>query len=201
MTLTREDILISRIVDGAADPADWAELEHLAETDPGTLRRLAEAQRRDSALRGALEWSLDAADEIELPDAHAHAVFSFRTRLMSWSGWAAAAVVGLAWLTATGVVNRGHSTGPIAGVPVAGSTDAALEQYQMLGYAEGRVLGELPLVLIQSSRLDDGRAEVTYLRRVLERRTVTDIYEPGIDAEGQPTLVPVRLTGPDEGAL
>jgi len=201
MTLTREDILISRIVDGAADPADWDEIQRLADADPDTLRRLAEAQRRESALHTALGAVLNAADQAELPDAHSHAVYSFRTRLMSWSGWAAAAVVGLAWLTATGVINRGQSTGPIAGLPVAGSTDAALEQYQMLGYAEGRVLGELPLVLIQSSRLDDGRAEVTYLRRVLERRTVTDVYEPGIDAEGQPTLVPVRITGADGGAL
>lgn len=198
MTLTREDILISRIVDGSAEPADWGELHALAEHEPEVLRRLADAQRREAALRDAFAEALGVADAVELPEAHSETVFRFRSRLQAWTGWAAAAAVGLAWLTASGVLGPAPEgrqvAGPRWGGP--GSADEAFEQYQLLGLAEGRVLAELPKVLISTQRLENGTAEVTYLRRVLERRLVTDVLEPGVDSSGRPTLVPANLTGP-----
>jgi len=202
MTLTREDILISRIVDGSAEPADWAELESIAETEPEALRRLAEAQRREADLRAALGEALNEADEVDLPLGHTTTVFTFRTRLQSWTGWAAAAALALAWLTAGGMLR----TPPSAGSQVAGWTpgtaDEAYEQYQVMGLAEGRVLGELPKVLIQVERLESGQAEVTYLRRVLERRLVTDVLEPTVDTQGRPALKPAQLDeNGDETAL
>ncbi len=193
MTLTREDILISRIVDGTAQPADWEELHGIAEHDGGALERLAEAQRREGSLRDGLAAALDDIGGIELPEAHTAAVYKFRSRLQSWTGWAAAAAVALAWLTASGFL---HSTSTPHNI-VAGwtptTTDEAFDQYQMMGYAEGRVLAELPLVMLQTERLENGQAEVTYLRRVLERRLVTEIYEPSVDESGQTILVPAQL--------
>ena len=202
MTLTREDILISRIVDGSAEPADWAELESIAETEPEALRRLAEAQRREGDLRAAMVDALNEADEIDLPLGHTATVFTFRTRLQTWTGWAAAAALALAWLTAGGVLrtNAGSESQVAGWTP--GTADEAYEQYQMVGLAEGRVLGELPKVMIQVERLENGQAEVTYLRRVLERRLVTDVLEPTVDTQGRPALKPAQLEDAgDETAL
>lgn len=192
MTLTREDILISRIVDGSAEPADWTELQEVAEHDAGALKRLAEAQRRESLLRDGLAEALGEIGGIELPEEHNATVYKFRSRLQSWTGWAAAAVVALAWLTAGGVLQPANPSHNVAGW-TPGTTDEAFDQYQMIGYAEGRVLAELPMVMLQTKRLENGHAEVTYLRRVLERRIVTEIYEPGVDASGRPVLVPAQL--------
>ena len=203
MTLTREDILISRIVDGSAEPADWAELESISETDPQALRRLAEAQRREGDLRASLGEALNEADEIDLPLAHTATVYTFRTRLQTWTGWAAAAALALAWLTAGGMLrtNAGGGESQVAGW-TPGTADEAYEQYQMVGLAEGRVLGELPKVMIQVERLENGQAEVTYLRRVLERRLVTDVLEPTVDTQGRPALKPAQLEEDgDETAL
>lgn len=194
MTLTREDILISRIVDGSAESADWDELQAIALEDPEALRRLAEAQRRESDLREAMGALLNEADEIDLPAAHTATVFTFRTRLQSWTGWAAAAVLALAWLTAGGILRSEPTTGNVAGWSPE-SADEAFEHYQVMGLAEGRVLGELPKVMIQVERLENGQAEVTYLRRVLERRMVTDVLETIVDTEGRPALKPAELTG------
>ncbi len=193
MTLTREDILISRIVDGSAEPADWAELQEIAESEPEALRRLAEAQRREGDLRDAFGAALADAEDIELPIEHTATVYKFRTRLQAWTGWAAAAAVALAWLTAGGVLRSDTPASNVAGWTPP-TTDEAYEQYQMLGLAEGRVLGELPKVMIQLERLENGQAEITYLRRVLERRMVTDVYEPGVDVYGRPTLNKADLT-------
>ncbi len=198
MTLEREDVLISRIVDGAAGDADWRELHELAESDPGVLRRLSEAQRRETALREAVGLELDRSLEAELPEAHSATVHRFRSRLQVWTGWAAAAAVALAWATASGLLDRSPEGGNVAGVGGAmwaapANSEEALERYQLMGLAEGRVLGELPLVMIQAERRADGATDVTYLRQILERRTVTDVYEPGVDEQGRPALLPARL--------
>jgi len=195
MTLTREDILISRIVDGSSEPADWAELQTLAEDDPEALLRLAGAQRREADLRESFGAVLNDADEIDLPLGHTATVYTFRNRLQVWTGWAAAAAIALAWLTAGGVLRPNSTTSTVAGWSPAATTDEAFEQYQMMGLAEGRVLGELPKMMIQVKRLESGQAEVTYLRRVLERRLVTDVYESGVDTQGRPELRPAQLTG------
>jgi len=200
MTLNREDILISRIVDGSTDPGDWDELQAIAEDDPAVLRRLAESQRRESALRAQLQDAIAAADDFELPGEHAETVFAFRSRLRAWAGWSAAALIALAWLTAGGLIRPATSGQNIAGWSPPASADEAFERYQLLGYSQGRVLGELPLVMIQSERLENGQDQVVYMRRILEQRTVTEIYEPGVDESGNPTLVPAMILRPSEDA-
>ena len=114
-----------------------------------------------------------------------------------------AAALALAWLTAGGMLrtNAGGGESQVAGW-TPGTADEAYEQYQMVGLAEGRVLGELPKVMIQVERLENGQAEVTYLRRVLERRLVTDVLEPTVDTQGRPALKPAQLEEDgDETAL
>lgn len=206
MTLDREDVLISRIVDGGAEDADWRELRALAKDDPDVLRRLSEAQRRETALREAVGAELDRALEVELPEAHSVTVYRFRSRLQVWTGWAAAAAVALAWVTADGLLSRTPEGQNVAGVgsgawAAPANSEEALERYQLMGLAEGRVLGELPLVMIQAERREDGGTDVTYLRQILERRTVTDIYEPGVDEQGRPALLPANLTAPGDEPL
>lgn len=193
MTLNREDILISRIVDGSTDPGDWDELQAIAAEDPGALRRLAESQRRETALRAQFQEALVSADEVELPGEHAETVYAFRSRLRGWAGWSAAAVIAIAWLTAGGLIRPAPSGQTIAGWAPPGSAEEAYRRYQLLGYTEGRVIGELPLVMIQTERLESGQAQVTYMRRIIEKRSVTEIYEPGVDESGNPTLVPAPL--------
>jgi len=195
MMVEREDILISRVVDGEASDADWRELEALSSLDATVMRRLAEAQSREAALREAVAGALVRAETVELPGRHVDTVYRFRSRLQSWTGWAAAAAVALAWAAAGGGLRpatEGQVAGASWGTPA--STEEAFERYQLMGLAEGRVLGELPLVMLRAEQREDGRTDVTYLRRVLERKTVTGVYEPGVDAEGKPTLLPARLT-------
>jgi anti-sigma factor RsiW len=200
MTIEREDVLISRVVDGEASDADWRELESLAAEDGAVMRRLAEAQSQEAALREAMAGELARAEAVELPERHAATVYQFRSRLQGWTGWAAAAAVALAWATAGGALRGGGETnvaGASWGAPA--STEEAFERYQLMGLAEGRVLGELPLVMLRAEQREDGQTDVTYLRRVLERKTVTGVYEPGVDADGRPALLPARLeTSGDE---
>jgi len=59
---------------------------------------------------------------------------------------------------------------------------------------ETRIVGELPSVLVGTRSLpDDQGIEVTYLRRLVERRTTRGLYERGTDEWGQAAAVPAVL--------
>lgn len=197
---TREDVLIGRVVDGEASTADWEALDALAATDPGIWERLGRAQRIHARLERDVEDSIAIAELIDLPREHiAAASLSFRFR--QYAGWAAAAALGVALLGSLGLnlVTRPTGPGMNAGfTPVSAqplSPDEALDQYVRTGLASGRVLGEMPAMLVETRPAPQGAGqEVLYVRQILERKFVTDVTVVSVetDEHGVQRFVPLR---------
>lgn len=182
---SREDILVGRVVDSEAGPADWAELEAIAKSDPGLWQRLAQAQRAHARLERAVEDEIAVAELVELP-APVSVVASFRSRWQSWGGWAVAAAIALVWLGAgngPAFLNRpfagGSGAAPTPGASAAFFDSAAPEQllqgYLDRGKQNNLVLSQGPLQLIDARELGPGKGkEVIYMRPIYERAVVTD---------------------------
>lgn len=196
---TREDVLIGRVIDGEASSTDWDALDRLAQTEPAVWERLGRAQRAHARLERDVEDAIALAELIELPASHAAAA-SLNLRFRQYSGWAMAAVLGLALLGSFGL-NLGGSRGGAgqglqAGIGVRSlSPDEALDQYVQSGLATGRVLGEMPAVLVDTRPVEQGRGqEVLYVRQILERTFVTDVsvLSVEVDEHGTARYVPAR---------
>src|SRR5258708_31938854 len=99
---SKQDILISRVVDGVARPEDWDALEQMGAADSSVWRELAQAQRAEQVLKSAACEAVAVVDYVELPPVgmvHAEHRLKFRAgRVASWGGWAAAAAMKLAFL-------------------------------------------------------------------------------------------------------
>jgi|GEM_PF-2098646 len=201
MEPTKTDILISRIVDDEATAEDWAAFEGLASLEPEVWARLAREQRDASNLRRAVSSAIEIADSVALPieTAGLGAERAFARRFGPWVGWSMAAAVALAWLG----VNRVSlfENVPDPGVNTAGFTmapanaDDALDRYRLVGEQEGRYLGELPKVMVEARPMPDGtRIEVIYLRQLLEREVVGEMYGLGHDDMGRTTPIPIEPT-------
>lgn len=208
------DRLMARIVDGEADEHDWGTFEALAASDAGVWRRLACSQRDAQMMQEVVRPALEAADRTRLPrrvDGRrtGDAGEPVRTPgLRRFGGWAAAAVIGLAWLGSQiapmSASDRRAGTGQnVAGVVPTGwtidSPEDAVKAYLDVGGRSGRVLGEMPdrVVVRTTPTAVPGQpphVEVIYLRQFVERTVVTDLYELGTDELGR--AVPVKLSIP-----
>ncbi|MEM7755093.1 MAG: hypothetical protein AAF297_05595 [Planctomycetota bacterium] len=206
-------VMVSRIVDGAATPEDWATLRTIAGTQPEVWAELSETQSQNELLTAAVGEAVSVAHMVELPTAREHAEHDHglgrRIGLVrSWGGWAAAAAIAL--LMWNGVPVNGPGTGVIDGSSprvqpmAAGLTgpglnlqstslstpDEALQQYIDLGRQEGSVIAAMPeKVVLETRELGDGTAEVLYLRQILERRIVDQFYTLGTDEFGRAVTV------------
>lgn len=191
----REEVLISRVVDAEATGADWAELDAFAQSDPGVWARLAEAQRAQNALQRAVDDALTVAELVDLPDPRAEFERSWSDRVRVWGGWLAAAVIVLAW--AGNFAQGTRQSTPSASNAGIGSTngltpDQLLQMYLTQGREGGRVVGEMPMVMLESTRTPEGRAEITFVRPLVERMIVDNFYELGKNDAGQVVPVPVN---------
>lgn len=204
------DLLISRLIDGAAGDAEWAALRDCASRDPGFWSELAEAQRIEGMLRSAVRAESCRADLVELPGTAAEIrAGGSRTAwgLPARLGWAVAACLGLA-LVGTIVGTRPGSTdlrpfdgGSTAGIglPAFGTPAEALAAYMDLGKKAGSVVGEMPQRFVLESKPVEGRpgeVEVTFVRQILERAVVRDLYKMGTDENGRSVLVPAAVETP-----
>jgi hypothetical protein len=133
-------------------------------------------------------------------------------------GWLVAAVLAVgfvAFAIRSGPIERGATMSPeLAGTGrVAGGTaqaglgsglstafstgltspDDAMSEYLRLGQQRGQVLGELPQrVVLQARELGDGKGqEVLYLRQIVERAVVKDMYKLGRNDVGEAVMVPM----------
>ena len=214
MDTTREDILIGRVTDGEATAADWTELEALAAKDPGVWSRLASEQRRHAALSAAVDDELTIAELVALPERGSvaaeagisrHAMSHPSVRWRAYTGWAAAAALALAWVGADRLgVNAPRTAGPgnnTAGLITSAPPDELLKSYIDRGQRDGRVLMELPLVMVESGPAPDGKGtQVVYMRRLLEQTTVSGVYQVGRDETGQFLPVPAVQSSVPSGA-
>jgi len=180
-----EELLVERALSRNATPADWDQLEHLAVSDPETWRRLALALRDECDLARVTSAAASVADDIELGEVlQTRKPRRTARRGINWMGWAAAAAIAAFWVMA--------SVGDPDPSAQAGSMDEALERYRELGREQGRLVGELPLVMVDSNPTTGEQVEVVYMRRLVERRVVQDMVQPGLDELGDPVIVPVN---------
>lgn len=134
-----------------------------------------------------------------------------------WSGWAVAALIAIAWIGAwmnpVGSLHNngtlplhGPGTGPAIAGPLLNGTsgastvsfdhltpDQAYDVYRLRGFAAGRLLEELPTLMIETRPSADGATvEVFYIRQLLERTTIDSVYRLGEDELGRSRMVPIR---------
>ena len=88
-------------------------------------------------------------------------------------------------------------------VPAFNTAADAFQAYLERGQEAGRVVGEMPAkVLLEAQPSAQGSGyEVLYLRQIMERAVVSDLYEFGVDERGRPVpvrMVPVKST---DGAM
>lgn len=193
----RIDVLIGRVVDSEASSDDWSELERLADADPHLWGRLARAQRAHARLTEAVEDELLITELVDLPDPEPLHL-SLGERLQRWSGWALAAALCLAWLLSQNVSNQ-NSVQNRAGMPggfepvvVTESTpDDAWNNYVETARLANSFVAELPPVLVSTTPLPGGNQEVFFVRRSLERATLTDMAQVRVsqDEQGRPVLI------------
>lgn len=192
MKLADDDRLISRIVDREAEPSEWTAFVKSADRDPRLWRKLGLAMHDEAMLSHAVAPVLERADRCEAPLESPGPRLFWRT-----AGWAAASLVVAALVL---VLSRSEDGAEGAdGVPVAESPatptsaapyDAVLGQTLEVGKSAGRVVCELPQVLVGQSPVEGG-VEVLFVRRVLERRVVTRLVSFERDDEGRVLPVPV----------
>ncbi len=195
---TDPDVLLSRVLDGEATPEDWAAFRSLASHQPSIWQELAEAQQDRAAMDEAIRSAVEIADLVEAPiETHLSERLAGRARrALSYGGWLVAAVVALTAIVQP--VLRVEPAGPASGALTAASLspEDALRAYFDRGAEAGRVLGELPEPRVLQYRLaDDGQGvEVVYLRQIVERAIVDDVYSVGVTDTGR--AVPVRAELP-----
>lgn len=193
------DTLINRVVDDEATGSDWEALKVIAAHDATLWRELAEAQHAHAELCAAVASATDLVEAIDAPASEAQRWrFAARVRTATtWGGWAAAAAVVIAWMGGIneGVRPSGDQPNQASLLPVgtARTPADALQQYLDLGRASGDVVGEMPDVLLVGSTPNPaGRGyEIVFIRQIVERRVVEDVYRLGTDELGRP--VPMRM--------
>jgi hypothetical protein len=74
---------------------------------------------------------------------------------------------------------------------VALTADDAFERYLELGHNEGRIITELPARMLEIESAEGGGMVVYYVRQLLERERVNEMYHYGEDELGRPMPVPI----------
>ncbi len=194
----RDDILINRVVDGEATPADWTELDVVSQRDPSIWARLAESQRSHASLQRAVEDALTAAELVDLPHPSERLERAWDSRVRVWGGWMVAALVAIAWAgnfaqiramrAEQGNADVTNAAG-LAGVSTL-SSDQLLQAYMQSGIENGRVVGEMPMVMLETVPTADGKSQITFVRPLVERAIVDQFYELGQTDAGK--FVPVK---------
>jgi len=195
---SKQDILISRVVDGVARPEDWDALEQMGAADPIIWRELAQAQRAEQVFKAAACEALAIVDHVELPavgPVHAEHRLKFRAgRVASWGGWAAAAALTLAFLGRAQVGQTGTAPQTAGILPTFTSSDDAYQHYLSQGKKEGSVIGEVPQrVLVDTMQMPDGRVRVVFLRQIVEQKTIDELRQLSNTEAGDRCYVPVPI--------
>lgn len=185
-------------------------LEKLAASDGTVWRELAQAQRDSALMSAAVERAAARAETVPLPEAD---TFQFESqspawlgRARGWLGWAAAAVLLVAFVGTHAGSNQQNTGGNTASLlPVFSSSsidtqpEVHLDRYLEKGHEAGSVVGEMPeRVIVRTVDLGEGKGyEVYYLRQIMEKRTLPSLYrfEQAMDESGRalPRTVPARI--------
>jgi hypothetical protein len=197
------DILIARVADSEASEADWAAFKAHAERDPSMWRELAEMQRDALELTAAVNRAIAVADTVEAPmTEHAGARLTERFRAISlWGGWAAAAALVLMWSTGWRPGPTGSNTLTSGIGPNFSTPQEVLNEYLTRGREAGVVVDQAPeMVLLDARPVPEGNGfQVYYVRQIVEKAVVDDLYRLGIDEQGRGATVRFRVAPAGQG--
>jgi hypothetical protein len=180
----KEEVLIGRLIDGEAKPADERQFEQLASASPTLWRTLAMRQRDMQLLGSQVDQEIRGADHVEL---HGMSILPHRlTWTLAMSGWAAMLVLALTW---TAVVMYGNyrdqsfdpvRDGEVDAIPPSKSLADLTPQELLELYkanADWSVL-ELQSELLMMNTLENGDLMIRSMRRFDE-----EIIVPAVIAE------------------
>jgi hypothetical protein len=191
----RLDRLTVRIAEGRDSAGELAEFRRLASVDPGAWEALAELQRDDRELRGLALAATAPALDAPLPFPRGNPP---RPRFAAAVGWLVATALGIA-LASGGALRPPDGRVQVASLAPDLSSAAALENYLDRGRAEGRVLHEIePKALVGSRPLAGGGYELVFVRQILERVEVPEVWrlDARLDGAADGAAVPVPATLP-----
>lgn len=190
------DILISRVIDRRATPEDWARLESLASRNSSVWNELALSIKLDQALGAEVSREASRCEHINITVERVvkHAGEFKRSginarRIGSWAGWVAAAVLVMFSLRGSerDVARRESSVAGISGSP-----RELLSRYLSSGQRDGSVVGEVPeKVLLNTAPAEDGGTYVIFIRQIVEKVKVDDLYRISTDESGR--QLPIRI--------
>lgn len=191
------DLLISRVIDARAGDAEWDALRTIAARDPAIWDDLSAARRDATNLAAALQPALAAADRTAMPRIVTRRPGGLRVSLRPHLGWAVAASLALVALVqfnqgqTTGIGNASPSAAGLPGVTTR-TPEQALADYLDIGRQAGRVVGEMPERLVIESRPNPAGTgyEVLYIRQLIERAIVNDVFRLGVNEAGKKVYVP-----------
>lgn len=198
------DLLMSRVIDGEASPADWRAFRELAQQDAGVWAELGEMQRQDDALSAAVRAATDRSRGVDLP-THVVDDGPMRARFAAastWGGWLAAACLGVMLFTGVrpqagpvggGTQAAGAGSG-VAGLFESMTPDERFDAYVEAGKRRGDVVYAAPEPAVLRTRATDtGGVEVLVVRQIIERRVVDDVYARTVDESGRAVELPAQV--------
>ena len=176
-----QSLLFDRLVSSEASPEEWSAWVEQVGDDVDAWRLLAAAYRNEALLDRLAADDAGVADEVA-PPSRAASSRRWVGPLAFSTGWLAAAAV----LIVTSVLSMRSGTDAgteyarPAVTPIAANADDALQLYLERGRDEGSVVEELPTRLLVDYRPleEDGGYEVLYVRQILEKTIVPELYAP-----------------------
>jgi len=205
MTGIDRDILLTRVLDGEATPEDWAAFRAMAACDPRVWTDLADTQQDRAELALAMAEVVQIADHVDAPIETLTGENLTRrlNQAVAWVGWAAAAMLAIGAIASRNIgpaqTNQPDATKQTtqqAGLFSVTSPEDALKLYFDKGQKTGSVLGEIPdRVLLQTTPSADGAGyDIVYIRQLVERTHVNELYQLAKDEAGR--SVPVEYSPP-----
>jgi len=123
----------------------------------------------------------------------------------TYGGWAAAAALAIVWTISVALPQNNQARHQIAdnGVETGRNTPNALsvndsmtpDQYYDKYLQSPFVVKELQPLLLQTSTNADGQPVVTYMRRIIEKRSINGIYRRASDGYNDGVLIPGSISG------
>lgn len=183
------DTLIDSMLDNTIDADALTELAALIRRDEISRARFDAALEAHRTIDVGLSALMGVAQHTELqvqPSPAAKSMPRVRTVAFGIAKFAAVLLlVAAAWI-AGGYVTQ--QSAPQSGAALAlneeMSANTALVAYMQAGMAEGRVIRELTPVTLEMQPTEFG-VEVTYVRNILERALIEDVYRLSQDEHGR----------------
>ena len=191
------DELIDASLDFTLTGETLSQLAACVASDPIARDRFEDAMRSQQVLSAGAHAFSETAGNVVFPSnvelaRSASQVDRVRTFVRRTGAVAAVlAFSGASWIISGNLATR-QAPGAAEAIPVMSTTQSAFANYMQLGLSEGRILRELPPRTVELRTTESGM-EVVYVRRLLERARVDDVYRVGQDELGRAKAVPMSL--------